>query len=243
MSVRDITLFGVDGSVWPLTDRAHTGVFLKSNPLELRASSGEAVAGTLELVVADNDPDGAELDPISVTMPKWRRAWSPRRYATLRINDPDSWDAWLPLRLSEVIPDLPPLEPEGFEEFTQAVVSDPRHPYWRRTHVYQTTECVVVNGGDHEMWASVQWLRGGTVTMPSGATFTLPTVPEWRRILLDPFESCDVVSQDGVRDEVLWRQLRGRVFPESVPVGETRTFRIPQGAHLLIDERVDDPWR
>lgn len=243
MSVRDITLFGVDGSVWPLTERAHKGVFLKSNPLELRASGGEAVAGTLDLVVADNDPDGVELDPIAVTMRKWRRAWSPRDYATLRIDDPDSWDAWLPLKLSEVIPDLPDIDPEGFEEFTQAVVSHPRHPYWRRTHVFQTPECVVANAGDHEGWVSVQWLRGGTVTMPSGATLTLPSVAEWRTIHLDPFESCDVVDAAGKRDVGLWRQLRNKVYPEPVPVGESRTFRIPQGAKLIFDERVDDPCR
>lgn len=239
----EVTFYGVDGKVWPLTAVQHRGVFLKENPVELRTSGEEAVAGSLELVVADNDPEGRELHEIADVMREWRGSWSRRNYGTLRIEDSGAWESWLPLRLAEPIPDLPSVDPAGYEEFTQAVVSDPHHPYWRRTHVYDQRTFTVTNAGDHETWPRVRWKQGGTVTLPSGVALTLPTVGEWRTIFLDPFESLCVLDDKNRLDRALWRQLRHKVYPEPIPVGEVRTFGIPAGAQLIVDERVDDPWR
>lgn len=239
-----VAVHGVDGSVWPLTESRHLGVFLGRAPVGLRSSGDwEPVAGSLELVVADNDSDGRKLDDINVTMRKWRRAWSMHNYGTLRINDPGSWETWIRLRLSEPIPDLPDVDSEGYEEFVQAVVADPKFPWWVRTRTYRETSFEVANAGDYETWPRVRWKQGGTVRMPSGATISLPTVPQWRTIHLDPYESCAVVDDSGKLDRPLWRQLRNRVFPEALPVGAARRFSIPSGAQLLVDERIDDPWR
>lgn len=239
----EVSWHGVDGSVWPLLDVAHRGVFLKRNPVELRSSGGDPVSGVLELVVADNNPDGRELAPIDETVRLWRRSWSRHTFGTLRVNDPGSWETWLPLRLSESVGSLPAVDAHGFEEFTQAVVSDPAHPYWRRTRVYSSPSFKVANAGEYETWPRVRWVQGGTLVMPSGASVTLPSVSSPRTLFLDPFESCAVVDDSGVLDRELWRRLRGQVTPEPIPVGEVREFTIPGGAQLLVDERVDDPWR
>ncbi|MCT1411647.1 hypothetical protein [Corynebacterium sanguinis] len=63
-----------------------------------------------------------------------------------------------------------------------------------------------------------------------------------RTVLLDPHESCVVLDDSGAVDEVVWKQLRGRVFPEVVPAGEVREFVVPDDAALIFDEGVASPW-
>ncbi|MGV0327301.1 hypothetical protein ACUY2E_10245 [Corynebacterium confusum] len=238
--MREFTLFGVDGSVWPLTSWEHAGVFFRAEPVDLQADDDGRISGSLDLVVADHRPDGSRVGTIDDVMSAWRRAWSKHRDCTLRVDD-DKDSLSLRLRLESVVPNLPSLDAEGYEEFSQSVVA-PEGAAWLRKSSRLGPSVRVVNAGDHEAWVSIRWQRGGSVRLPSGATFILPTVPEPRTILLDPGESCAVVDVDGVLDRSLWVELRSRVFPEPVPPGQVREFVVPEGASVLFNERVDDPW-
>lgn len=234
---------GVDGSMWDLSSVAHQGVFLSRNPVDLAADESGVVSGSLELVVADNDPDGRRMDGIEVTMRRWRQAWSLRRDGWLQVRAEGSWEAVLRVRLAAVVPSLPEDDPRGYVEFSQQVTSDPaRRSWWTRTRDYRGGQVSPVNTGDVEAWARVRWEQAGTLVQPSGARVVLPAVDSPRTIWLDPQESCLVVDDRGVRDDALWRRLRGVCFPEPIPAGEQRTFGLPPGAALLVDERVDDPW-
>lgn len=239
--MKSVSYLGVDGSVWPLTARDHGGVFLQATPDEMRSEGdGEPVSGSLDLVVADNSPDGFELDRVRVSERRWRRAWSPRLFGTLRVEDDEGQDYWLRVRLASAISGFPEVDPEGYVEFSQEVVGE--SAWWWHTSVLPGPSAVVTNSGDVDVWVRVRWEKAGVLLMPSGAVVQLPAVSAPRTILLDPSESCVVVDDSGVVDEPVWRGLRGKVFPEIVPAGESRTFGLPDGAVLMVDEGVVSPW-
>ena len=239
--MKSVTYVGVDGSVWPLTSTDHAGAFLQATPDELRSDEdGEPVSGSLDLVVADHLPDGGELDDVRVVERRWRRAWSTHRFGTLRIDDDEGEDYWLRVRLAAPIAGFPEVDPDGYVEFSQSVVGE--SPVWWRTQTFGPGVAQVSNSGDVEGWPRVRWESAGRLIMPSGAVVDLPEVDNPRTVLLDPHESCVVLDDSGTVDEVVWRQLRGRVFPEVVPVGEVRQFTVPTGASLILSEGVVSPW-
>ena len=87
----------------------------------------------------------------------------------------------------------------------------------------------------------MKWTEGGNLTLPSGAVYELPTVSTPRTIWLDPTLGCKITDDSGVRDDALWRSLRGLVFPEVVPAGQSRVFGIPVGATILWEDELEDP--
>lgn len=99
----------------------------------------------------------------------------------------------------------------------------------------------VHNPGDDTIWTRVRWREGGPLVMPSGAVTTLPTIPEERTLVLDPAESCVVLDDDDQVDDTLWGSFL--VFPEGVPVGEARTYSLPEGAVLVWDVGYTNPWK
>lgn len=239
--MRSVTYIGVDGSVWPLTSWDHRGVFLGAAPDEIRSDAdGEPLQGSLSVVIADNSPEGAPLDPICVTERAWRRAWSKRRWGTLRVESDAGQTYWVKVKLAATIPGFSELEPEGFVEFTQEIVAD--SPVWWHTLVRTGPKVVLTNAGDVDVWVRIRWRDAGRVTMPSNAVFILPAVPGPRVITLDPKQSCVVRDDNGVIDETTWKALRGVAFPEVVPAGETREFMVPADASVIMDEGVDSPW-
>lgn len=101
----------------------------------------------------------------------------------------------------------------------------------------------VTNTGDVLAWPEILWEGvGGEVTMPSGATFTLPTADGARRLLLDTFESNVVLDADGNVDDDLWAAVRG-LPAEGVPPGKSRDYILPEGARLEWSLGVLDPWQ
>ena len=239
--MKSVSYTGVDGSVWPLTSTDHAGVFLQATPDELRSEEdGEPVAGSLDLVVADHLPDGGELDDVRVVERRWRRAWSPRMFGTLRVDDDEGVDHWLRFRLASPIAGFPEVDPEGYVEFSQSVIAE--SPVWWRSQTFGPGAVQVSNSGDVDGWPRVRWESAGRLVMPSGAVVDLPAVSAPRTVLLDPHESCVVLDDSGDVDEAVWRQLRGRVFPEVVPVGEVREFVVPDDAALIFNEGVTSPW-
>ena len=239
--MKSVSYTGVDGSVWPLTSTDHAGVFLQATPDELRSDEGgEPIAGSLDLVVADHLPGGVRLDDVREIERRWRRAWSPRTFGTLRVDDDEGVDHWLRFRLASPIAGFPEVDPEGYVEFSQSVVAE-SHVWWR-SQTFGPGAAQVSNSGDVDGWTRVRWESAGRLVMSSGAVVDLPTVSAPRTVLLDPHESCVVLDDSGAVDEVVWKQLRGRVFPEVVPVGEVREFVVPDDAALIFNEGVTSPW-
>lgn len=99
----------------------------------------------------------------------------------------------------------------------------------------------VHNPGDDAVYTRVRWREGGHLVMPSQAVITLPTIPEERTLVLDPVESCVVLDDDDQPDNTLWGTFP--VYPEGVPVGEARTYQLPEGAALLWDVGYTNPWK
>lgn len=237
--MRSVTYVGVDGSVWPLTTVDHDGVFLQATPSDLTVED-EKLSGSLDLVVADHSPDGVNLGELSEIEARWRRAWSSRVFGTLRVDDEERPSAWIRVKLASPIPSFPDFGAEGYQDFTQSIIAE--GDSWFRTYEFPGPSVMVVNGGDVDGWVRIRWQEVGEVTLPSGASFILPTVPTPRTIVLDPHESCVVLDDDGNIDRSVWKSLRGNVFPEMIPPGEQRAFTIPAGSSLLFDEGVMSPW-
>lgn len=234
-----ISYTGVDASTWNLTDVDHDGIFMEEGALSvLRGVDGEPLSGALNLVVADRNQDASFIRRINATMMLWRAAWSPREWGTLRVTGPRG-ESFAQVRLSNPVPDLTTVDPEGFEAFEQQIAG--RTSRWLRTRTSTLPWSTVANGGDHEIWPRVKWTEGGNLTLPSGAVYELPTVSTPRTIWLDPTLGCKITDDSGVRDDALWRSLRGLVFPEVVPAGQSRVFGIPVGATILWEDELEDP--
>ncbi|WP_257160410.1 hypothetical protein [Corynebacterium cystitidis] len=114
---------------------------------------------------------------------------------------------------------------------------------WLKPAISGDGVVTVTNTGDVHLWPRIVWSGpGGRVELPSGAVFTLPAVEGQRALSLSRAESMRVVDADGVRDDEAWAAVRA-VTPEGVPVGATRQFRVPDGARLVYQEGVLDPWQ
>lgn len=173
-----------------------------------------------------------------------RHAFSPLRgrESTLRVVSPVG-EADLRVRRGSGMSD--PVEDPTWADMVLSVqvpvVAD-EGVWWLAPDVV-TGDATVVNVGDVPLFVTIGWSgAGGRVTMPSGATFTLPRTQETRYLHLSRRRSLSVTDGDGVRDDVLWRQLRGAA-PEVVPVGAERTFMVPEGAWVEYRLGVLDPWR
>lgn len=99
----------------------------------------------------------------------------------------------------------------------------------------------VVNMGDAVIHPRARWREGGDLVMPSGAVVPLPTVSDARTLVLDASESNVVIDDQGEVDHEVWGSFP--VYPEGVPVGETRTYQLPDGATLIWDVGYLDPWK
>ena len=99
----------------------------------------------------------------------------------------------------------------------------------------------VSNFGDATTYLEITWQGGGPITLPSGATLTLPTTSERRHLLLNPTDSCAIIDDTGGVDHTLWRQIP--YLPEGVPAGGQRTYQLPAGATATWHVSTLDPWR
>lgn len=99
------------------------------------------------------------------------------------------------------------------------------------------------NTGDIPVWMRVRWNGdGGAVTMPSGASFTLPATNRARSLFVSRYHSLVVRDDSGNVDRALWKKLRS-TLPEVVPPGKTGSVRLPVGATANWREGVFDPWK
>lgn len=108
---------------------------------------------------------------------------------------------------------------------------------WSRHYTAAGSSVSIANGGDVPIWPTLVWSgSGGTVRLPSGASFTLPAVTAEHRLPLRRSNSARVWVGD-TRAAVTVDAVG-----EMIPVDETRLFGLPAGAHLEWEEGVLNPW-
>lgn len=250
-----LKVIGVRGKVFWLTSHELPRVQLNEGGLQLRpdprvvatasALSGGQVPSALtlppmtgSLALLLHAPDGGlvEMDR------EWRQAWDMRRECTLLLSGSRGarGEVSTRVRLDRVL-DPPPGDLEDLGEYPMnLVVSADSGCWWVGPH-HGTGLVTVSNTGDWPLTVRITWQgAGGQVTLPSGATFTLPPTSQERTLLLDDEESLAVVDEDGQVDTTLY-PIPG-VIAEPVPVGQTRVYQVPDGARVEWSIPVFDPW-
>lgn len=242
MSVWKWEYFSPEGRHWPLTPAEHNGVYIEEAGFpELAVMAGaRTMSGAINVVV-----DGPAVGRTnSSVMADFRQDFDDELYGTLVASSDDLFGA-LSVRLrlgQEGLITFPAAQPDerGFVQFTVPVESDQAR--WVSEDTYFGPTCVVENFGVGVVWPRVVWTTGGKLTMPSGATLTLPTVQQPRVIDFHPERSGYVTDLTGVEDRELWVKLRGFYF-EGVPRRAVRTFGVPSGASLVAPVPHREPWR
>lgn len=164
---------------------------------------------------------------------RWRRAWSTTRRGTLRITPLNDLPKTLSVTLANALPS-PVVRPKPGERIDVSVISF--QGAWQ-TAFSATGNVTVTNDGDVPIWPKIAWSgAGGTVTLPSGATFSLPSVSGEYEISLRRGDDGKATKNGEVTD------INVDSLAESVPVGQTRLFKLPAGAHLNWSVGVFDPW-
>lgn len=165
-----------------------------------------------------------------------RRGFSATRPGTLIIRGEVT--SLLPVVLRESLPS-PTVKPGVGSRIEVSLVA--RGGVWLRPQVSPGPTVHVGNPGDTPVWPRFVWDgAGGEVTMPSGAAFTLPQVDGVRTLRTDRRYAGQVFTADGEYDREVTR-ITGAVC-EQVPVGDSRTFTVPQGCRVEWDVEVLDPW-
>lgn len=99
----------------------------------------------------------------------------------------------------------------------------------------------VTNWGDVPISTEIDWqAASGSVTLPSGASFTLPYVAQRHTLKLDRRHAGEVYDSRGNYVSRLTDQV-GAVA-ELVPVGGEHTFQMPKAAVMRWNVGVLDPW-
>lgn len=170
------------------------------------------------------------------TWTRFRRAWSTRKYGQLQLTTTGGKKLVLPVRLSQPL-ESPADKPRRGSRKPVTVISD--SALWSQ-EFSATGEVAIVNAGDVPVWPTIVWKgAGGKVTLPSGFTFDLPKVSQTARLPLDR-RFYGKVFINGVADDDVSRAVAA--VGEQVPVGETRTFVVPDGAQIVWTVQVLDPW-
>lgn len=237
------------GVVIPLIGGPYGAVFVKDSGLDTLVASfedtGVQAAGVAGRLVDWRDRQVKELSgalTVVVRDPaRWRDfagAFHTRRHGTLVLNGVSGGPLMLQVRLASPL-GPPTQQPRVGSEIQVNLVAD--HGVWVQAHT-GTGNTTVTNYGDVPIWPSIDWDgAGGQVTMPSGATFTLPAVTGRHSLSLSRLDGGEVRDALGDVDA----GLTGKVSPvfESVPVDMVRRFTLPAGARLSWHVGFFSPWR
>lgn len=165
-----------------------------------------------------------------------RRAFSTTRAGTLVVTA--THRCALPVRLAQPLPP-PGVVPRTGARIEVNLISD--EGAWRIPSASDSPTVTITNTGDAPIWPRITWQgAGGTVTLPSTATFTLPPTTTPHTLHTDRRRAGQVMDATGVAAPEVARQVD--VVSEMVPVGAVRTWQIPNGARLEWDVEVLDPW-
>lgn len=247
-----------DGDTWELN--GERGVWLTEDGLDVTVSRsvqgqkyagapGEflgpgavdyaAAAGTLRFIVDMDDP--VECGRV---WQEFLAVWESGEEQRLVVRAGDGSERYIPVVLGDGGVAAPPRSPDwGRLLHLEVPVKSFRGLWWERGST-STNKVTLRNNGVVNIWPKIVWKgEGGTVKLPSGASFKLPAVPGLRTVHLDPFESGVVTTATGKVDPETWAMVREAVLFESVPPGEARSYTAPAGAHFEWESGRLSPWR
>lgn len=233
--VTGLNAAGIDGLVAQSTDVTTESPFVAGQILD--SQNIGPMTGSLRVAVG---PDGPK--PAGDVWAEFRAGFSRTLVGTLSLHSPRYGRVSTQVRLAATLPppDVEPNDEGVIDELPIQLISD--QGVWLHDTVSGTGEVTVTNFGGVDVSPQIRWSgAGGTVTVPSGATFSLPAVEEERILLLSPVESLAVITPLGEIDYPLMRQLQA-ALPEVVPEGQSRTYVMPPGAALEWQIGVMDPW-
>lgn len=146
------------------------------------------------------------------------------------------------IKLSESLP-TPDIVPALVNEMQlQPKIVSLSGAWWGPTQT-ATGTTTITNTGEVIIRTAIRWKGdGGTVTMPSGARFTLPPTTTERILQLSDDESCVITHPNGTPDRHLWEQMEGEVMPEPITPNDTATITVPPGATLEWHLGYTHPW-
>lgn len=224
---------GVDKLIGSVKERAYVAVGMPGQLLESHVI--EPIRGSLALVI-----DSTPTKPAEVLVFELRRAFSHRRLGQLAVTTPRGV-ARLRCRLDGTITDPTEVHSRSSGlELRIPLVAD--EGVWKVGPYTGAGKINVSNFGDTTTYLEITWQgSGGPITLPSGATLTLPTTSERRYLLLNPTDSCAIIDDAGGVDHTLWHQIP--YLPEGVPAGGQRTYQLPAGATATWHVSTLDPWR
>lgn len=223
---------GVDKLTGSVKERAYTAVGMSGQLLESHVI--EPIRGALTLVI-----DSTPTKPAEVLVFELRRAFSHYRLGQLAVATPRGV-ARLRCRLDGTISDPTEVHSRSSGlELRIPLVAD--EGVWKVGPYTGAGKINVSNFGDATTYLEITWQGGGPITLPSGATLTLPATSERRRLLLNPADSCAIIDDAGAVDHTLWQQIP--YLPEGVPAGGQRTYQLPAGATATWHVSTLDPWR
>lgn len=254
------------GREWRLMDRNPNGVFIREGALEsafmgsFQESSSTAV-GRAGQTVSSQD---SQFSPISDTLQcvvseaycggrsveevwrEFRDDWestTPEKPGWLVLGRPDGEGAFhLPARLGGKLPGAL-INPSEMDEIPVSIPVIADQGQWLLP-LSDDGVVTVTNGGKGLIYPKIWWQgAGGVVTLPSGVKITLPPVTQPRILNLDYASSFEVLDNEGVIDDALWRSMRGSIVGEGVPIGSSRTYALPSGAMLHWSLIYLNPWR
>lgn len=245
-----IELFDVNGRAWRLNHpdspvrivKGGLGDFHTRAVATTRA--GEVVRGgskvtpmSTSLTVGFYPDHGVNLGRVRR---EFRAGWANDDYCHLRVIHGNNLPVTARLRLPDDT-GLPPREvlTPGIYDTLQVPV------YWEDgcwlTQLSGNGRTEVFNNGVSRVHVSIVWQTGGTVTLPSKKRFTLPTVPEKRRILLNRAKGFPVTDMNGEPDRTLTREIWGRAVEERIMPGTSGVFTPPTGGVVEWEIGVAEP--
>ncbi|WP_235696714.1 hypothetical protein [Corynebacterium diphtheriae] len=256
-AVKQIMLLTPSGVEWNLTEKKDRGVFLREGgisglvgtPSPLVSQAVGAVGqrffgaehgpleGTLSLNIYDTSGDCAAV------FDEFVGSFSTHTPAVLRVSSKLRGPRFGELRLAAEIesPACEPAEVSELDVDVSVVIDDGA---WWSNWVHGNNNVTVTNSGDVPVSPKIRWKgAGGKVTLPSGATFTLPAVSHPRNLLLGIDQSLAVVDDQEVLDRETWLKVRDQALPEDIPPGASRVFSVPEGADLLWRLGFLSMWR
>lgn len=168
------------------------------------------------------------------------RSWfSSRNKGTLAVTNPNR-KVSTSVRLAAAIPSLG-LSPRPGSRIPVTLVAD-SGLWWEERNSTPTRRVVdVANDGEVPIAPTIVWSgNGGDVTLPSGATFTLPPTTDTAYLSLASENSGVVKDAAGIENEHL--TAAAQAVAERVQPATTGKFTIPESVYLVWNIGRCDPW-
>jgi hypothetical protein len=253
-----VSLTDIWGVQWALTRGApgRPGVYLMgpvglASPIEVTARATTSQVGvtpvgwkaehmetTWDLGFRGDD------EPLLEVWSLFLRGLSPLQESTLRVTLPSRGTLSCPLvRTSEdPEPEKSPATP-GLPSLQVQVPVTSWQGCWHGETVAHRGESVVANAGDLPAWPTIRWSgSGASVTAPGIGKVPLPDAGDRVAVLeTDPAVAARV-RVGGVDAPDLWRGMRGRLFPLSVPGFGTARWSF-DGCVGYLTSRHSHMWR